>query len=275
MNPNYGIIGFLLLFIVIGVILFARFKTREEQTFLAEDPSKPYLWLFYDTNQVNSRLWADFGARSSRALNMPYLNLCYESILKNADAYNVKVLKGLESVAELLGGWEQIPEEIRTPIAVLNPKQKEWIRTEVLKSKGGLWLEPSVIVLKPIPVPEVNTFWGITDDIMVATPAALRENKLFALFVNKDNLDAKSVQDGRILQRKPNGKRIEVEDLLASLRDGTPQPFDVPADTIFIPIPGDELQRLRKVGWFLRMSEKQIMESPLMISMIFHHALEY
>lgn len=274
MNPNYGIIGFLLLFIVIGAILFARFKGRETETLMTEDPSKPNLWLFYDTNQVNSRLWADFGARSSRALNMPYLNMCYESILKNADAYNVKVLKGLESIAELLGGWEKIPEEIRTPIAVLNPKQKEWIRTELLKAKGGMWLDPSVIVLKPIPVPEVNTFWGVTDDVMVATPAALRENKWFALFVNKDNIDAKSVQDGRILQRKPNGKRIEVEDLLASLRDGTPAPFDVPADTIFVPIPGDELQRLRKVGWFLRMSEKQIKESPLMISKIFHLALE-
>jgi hypothetical protein len=186
----------------------------------------------------------------------------------------VKVLKGLESVAELLGGWEQIPEEIRTPIAILNPKQKEWIRTEILRAKGGLWLDPSVIVLKPIPVPEVNTFWGVTDDIMIATPAALREKKWFALFVKKDDLDAKSVQDGRILQRKPNGKRIEIEELLASLRDGTPEPFEVPADTIFVPIPGDELQRLRKMGWFLRMSEGQIMESPLMISKMFHQALD-
>jgi hypothetical protein len=275
MNPNYGIIGFLLLFIVIGAILFMRYRTREEQTFMVEDPSKPYLWLYYDTNQVNSRLWADFGARSSRALNMPYLNLCYESILKNADAYNVKVLKGLESIAEMLGGWENLPEDIRTPVAILNPKQKEWIRTEVLKAKGGMWLDPSVIVLKPIPVPEVNTFWGITDDIMIATPAAIRENKWFALYVKKDEIDAKSVQDTHILQRKPNGKRIEIEDLMASLRDGTPAPFEVPADTIFVPIPSDELQRLRKTQWFLRMSEEQIMKSPLMISKILHQALEY
>jgi hypothetical protein len=274
MNPNYGIIGFLLLFIVIGALLFVRFKERQQETLITEDPTKPNLWLFYDTNQVNSRLWVDFGARSSRALNMPYLNLCYESILKNADAYNVKVLKGLESVAELLGGWEQIPEEIRTPVAILNPRQKEWIRTEILKMKGGLWLDPSVIVLTPIPVPEVNTFWGITDDIMVATPAALRENKWFALYVQKDDIDSKSVQDTRILQRKPNGKRIEIEDLLASLRDGTPAPFEVPADTIFVPIPGDELQRLRKTQWFLRMSEKQIRESPLMISKLFNEALD-
>jgi hypothetical protein len=275
MNPNYGIIGFLLLFLVIGAILFMRYKTREEQTFMVEDPSKPYLWLYYDTNQVNSRLWVDFGARSSRALNMPYLNLCYESILKNADAYNVKVLKGLESIAEMLGGWENLPEDIRTPVAVLNPRQKEWIRTEVLKAKGGMWLDPSVIVLKPIPVPEVNTFWGITDDIMIATPAALRENKWFALYVKKDEMDAKSVQDTRILQRKPNGKRIEIEDLMASLRDGTPAPFEIPADTIFVPIPSDELQRLRKTQWFLRMSEDQILKSPLMISKILHQALEY
>jgi hypothetical protein len=110
---------------------------------------------------------------------------------------------------------------------------------------------------------------------MIATPAALRENKWFALYVKKDEMDAKSVQDTRILQRKSNSKRIEIEDLMASLRDGTPAPFEVPADTIFVPIPSDELQRLRKTQWFLRMSEDQIMKSPLMISKIFHQALGY
>ena len=41
---------------------------------------KPPIWLYYDTSDVNSRQWLDFGARSSRALNMPFLNLCYETI---------------------------------------------------------------------------------------------------------------------------------------------------------------------------------------------------
>ena len=42
---------------------------------------KPPLWLYYDTSDVNSRWWYDFGARSSRALNLPFLNLCYDTIV--------------------------------------------------------------------------------------------------------------------------------------------------------------------------------------------------
>ena len=42
----------------------------------------PTMWIYYDDSQVNSRHWLDFGARSSRVLNQPYLNLCYESIEK-------------------------------------------------------------------------------------------------------------------------------------------------------------------------------------------------
>jgi hypothetical protein len=37
----------------------------------------PVIWLYYDTSDVNSRWWADFGQRSSRVINVPYLNLCY------------------------------------------------------------------------------------------------------------------------------------------------------------------------------------------------------
>ena len=42
----------------------------------------PPLWIYYDDSQVNSRHWLDFGARSSRVLNQPYLNLFYESIIR-------------------------------------------------------------------------------------------------------------------------------------------------------------------------------------------------
>ena len=56
----------------------------------------PSLWLYYDDSQVNSRHWYDFGARSSRVLNKPFLNLCYESIIRaNGKFYRVEVIKGI------------------------------------------------------------------------------------------------------------------------------------------------------------------------------------
>jgi hypothetical protein len=38
--------------------------------------NKPAIWIFYDTSIPNARQYADFNARSSRALNLPFLNLC-------------------------------------------------------------------------------------------------------------------------------------------------------------------------------------------------------
>jgi hypothetical protein len=177
---------------------------------------------------------------------------------------------------------------MRNAYTVLNPRQKTWIRNEILAAKGGLWIDPSVLVMGAIPVPDVNTIFGVSDDIMTATPAALREGKPFAIY-KKQGDDSPSLYDNRVLQRKPDGRRIEIEDLLGSLlpeeqdpakQDGeyifrTPDPFEVPEGTIFIPVPWDEINRLRKAGWFLRMSEDQVLAAPLMISKLLHATLGY
>jgi hypothetical protein len=63
--------------------------------------------------------------------------------------------------------------------------------------------------------------------------------------------------------RKKNGKRIQLEDLLAST-DGK-IPFDLCDYTTYIPFPWKELRDREIFGWFLRMSESQIMESDLAV----------
>ena len=42
-------------------------------------------------------------------------------------------------------------------------------------------------------------------------------------------------------------------------------PFSVPAGVIYVPMPWPELRDRRAFGWFLRLSETQIMESDLVI----------
>ena len=69
-----------------------------------------------------------------------------------------------------------------------------------------------------------------------------------------------------------DGKRIELEDLLAAGGEGV-LPFDMPVNTVYTPIPIEELLRRRNFGWFLRMSEDQILESDLAISTLFREAL--
>jgi hypothetical protein len=60
------------------------------------------------------------------------------------------------------------------------------------------------------------------------------------------------------------GKKILLEELLAAGQEGL-MPFAVPAGTVYVPVPWPELRDRRAFGWFLRLSEKQIMESDLVV----------
>jgi len=64
--------------------------------------------------------------------------------------------------------------------------------------------------------------------------------------------------------RKKDGKRIQLEDLLATGTDGN-LPFDICAATIYVPFPWPELRDREIFGWFLRMSEEQIMNSDIAV----------
>ena len=55
----------------------------EAKDLFQRDMGKPSLWVFFDTTVLNSRNYADYGSSTSRALNLPFLNLCYESIAKH------------------------------------------------------------------------------------------------------------------------------------------------------------------------------------------------
>ena len=100
----------------------------------------PCIWVFLDTSILNSRQHYDFGARSSRALNLPFLNLCYESIARqNASQYRIRAISGLAELAELLGGWKELPEKLQNPLVTLEPADFAWIRASILAKHGGMW----------------------------------------------------------------------------------------------------------------------------------------
>jgi hypothetical protein len=72
-----------------------------------------------------------------------------------------------------------------------------------------------------------------------------------------------------LTRKGASGKRIELEDLLAS---GAPT-FAIRSEAAYVPIPWPELQERRAFGWFLRLSEDQILESDLAISALFRTVL--
>jgi hypothetical protein len=69
------------------------------------------------------------------------------------------------------------------------------------------------------------------------------------------------------------GRRIQVEDLLAAGQEGV-LPFSLTREAAYVPVPWPELEERRAFGWFLRMSEDQIMESDLAIKWLFKVALD-
>jgi hypothetical protein len=303
-----------------AAVLYAWMKVNDERSknpfadkYLVKRGSDlPCIWLYYDTSEVNSRWWADFGARSSRALNMPFLNLCYDTIAKaNGRDYRIEVIGGLSDLAERLGGWETLPLPLRNPQAQVRNPELNWIRAAILAKFGGLWLQPAVICLKPFgPLPDDRViFFGSDTEQTFAGKAGTKVpslraiwspmpgNPIFMEWAARAYTRLDSTNGGRqirgdeksdyvelalgkadiypgaeLSRRGSNGKLLQLEDLLAAGEEDHLH-FDVPAETIYVPFPWPELKERRLFGWFLRMSEDQILSSDLVASTFFRSVL--
>jgi hypothetical protein len=280
-----------------------------ETKILEKGMGLPVIWLYLRNDDVNSRSWMDFMGRSSRAISLPFLNLCYQTIVvQNKDKYRVEVINGLSDVALRLGGWKAMPTPLQNPLASVGEAELAWIRAAILKKEGGLWLSPSTVAIKPFdqlpsekvvffgtdlgetfggpmgtPAPGLRCIWAPRADhkIFVKWEEMTRkrlETQMGGLnFRGDEKWDARQLagefddieyRPHAEVSRKPNGKRIELEDLLAAGQQGV-LPFDIQKQSTYVPIPLEELQRSRNFGWFLRMSEEQIMESDLVITDMF------
>jgi len=274
---------------------------------------KPIIWIFYNDSDPNSRLWRDFGARNGHALNLPFLNLCYETVLKhNNDKYTVEVIGGLTGAAERLG-LESLPVPLRNNKKMLVQADIDFIRSAILAKFGGLWLTPGAICRKgfgELPK-DKNVFFGTDLDDTFSGPDGTNVPGMRAIWACKPdhptfvgmeaaafkrieaaagggqirndakwdfmehaagNPDTLVRADAELGRKGRNGKRIELDDLLAAGGEGV-LPFALPAQTIYTPIPLDEVERRRSLEWFAKMSEEQILGSDLAVSRLFKEAL--
>jgi hypothetical protein len=272
----------------------------------------PTIWLYYNDSEVNSRWWADFGARSSRAINIPFLNLCYESIVAhNNKNYRIEVIAGLTDLANRLGGWQELPKGLQNPLAPVEKAELNWIRAEILSRFGGLWVNTATICLRPFPELSMESavFFGTDPDESYSGPNGTAIPSFYAVGAGRPNHpvfeqwaqaaferlekqgggqqirgDAKwdfvayaQTNSSTIIipdvevSRRPDGKRIQVEDLLSAGQEGSHR-FKVQPQSIYVPIPWPEIQDRRMFGWFLRMDEDQILNSDLVISDLFRAA---
>lgn len=271
-----------------------------DRNLLSRGMNKPVIWLYYDYSDVNSRSWMDFGSRSSRALNLPFLNLCYETIAVQNPEYRVEVIQGLAGVAQLLGGQHMLPSRLQNMIASVNDAEMTWIRAAILAKYGGLWLTPYSICIRgfgELPKDKVRfygtdiqeTYAGSSGTSIPGLNAIWVPEPQHPLFIEWEQIafSRLETQKGGLqirrdanwdwvaltskypgveidvhgeCARKKGGRRIELEDLLATGHNGK-LPFDVPNYSIYVPIMWPELRDREMFGWFLRMSEDQIMKS--------------
>ena len=271
----------------------------------------PAIWIFYDTSVPNARQYSDFGARSSRALNLPFLNLCYESIAKqNSGQYRIEAISGLAGLADKLGGWDQLPAKFQNPLVTLEPADLAWIRAAILSKFGGLWVAPSTLCVRPFGrLPEVPVFFGTDSDESFAgtagtvvpnfqvawSPAANDPFWVAWEAKSRQRLDSSGGGDtargahkweylalsqmyrievrplAELGRKGAAGRRIQIEDLLAAGQEGELH-FEISSLATYVALPWPELKDRRAYGWFLRMSESQIAESDLVIRDLYHMA---
>jgi len=284
-----------------------------DRRFLERGMDKPVIWIFVNSSDVNSRSWSDFMGRtnsSEKVLNLPFLNLCFQSIVaKNSNLYRVEVIGGLQDLAVRMGGWENLPVPLQNPATILREPELNWIRSAVLAKWGGLWVSPATVWVTPMgplpkkkvlffgsdpvptyasseSVPTLNVIWSPVPahPVFVAWEKRVRERlerrsggsefrhdekSDTALLLTEFASEITVMPTLEISRKGLSQKRIELEDLLAS---GSPT-FTVNSDAKFLPIPYPEILVRENFGWFLRMSEDQILESDLVISSFFRKVL--
>jgi hypothetical protein len=304
------------LVLLTGAILFANLYRIHNQKNTFEDPdllkrglNTPTIWIFVNDTDVNSRMWADFGARSSRVYNLPFLNLCYASIVKAAGTnYHIEVISGLADAERRLG---YLPEGIRNKRIPLRSEEMTYLKVAFLEKFGGLWMCPATICLKQLPVlpkdkvvlfgsdpletyagpqgtelPNQHVMWSpkpknpfFVKWMKVLEPRIeeqhggreiRNDSRWDIIFAGSDKTDVTMMPNVE-LTRKAGGRKLELEDLLASGTEGV-FPFEIPHETIYVPFPWPELLERRMFGWFLRLSEQQIKESDLVATHLFRMA---
>ena len=257
--------------------------------------SKTPLWWIVDDSQVNSRQWLEFGNRSTREPNEPYLALCLERARAiTGEHFDLQVLVGRDSVDRVLG---LPPQQRSIPPALW----LAWCRAALLSRFGGLWLDGSVLLLpaasnlkgrlvgKPVLMfgtdPAENLASGAAAAGVAAGWAAAPHHPMWAGLerdisglIGQGPPSWSSVEARRGLRtlwekhcsgmtvvdrvvevgRDEYGRRLELETLL-----GTTEVPVVSAEGMWVIFPDgrDGLERASRWLWFTRLSKDQILES--------------
>lgn len=266
-------------------------EMKSEKEGFAGGFNKSTLWFVIDDYGVNSRRWVDFGARSSRDINIGLLNITKTrcAITQGAD-FNVRELFGRAAVAQAVrenGGY--VPDR---HLEVPPYLWRAWSRAALLGNAGGLYLDGFSLCLggsfAKVTSGAENLLFGLDSNPLSAGNHCGWASKSRSLpwlsyleavtnFIEKGPLSWDSAKarnqvaswNAAILapsvkllvepewSRLANGTQIEIEDLFGnSLTDlYTPGP-----NVLYVPVDSERLMRTVSYNWVLRMSSEQLMD---------------
>jgi hypothetical protein len=272
-----------------------------------EKERKPILWILIKY-QYNSRNWQSFGSRSSTDLNQPYIHLTVKSIIKHCDKSFRICLIDEDSFHKLLPDWNVDMSKISYPISMY---MTDLAMTKILYRYGGMRVPMSFLCTQDLikmynvgtshntvfMCEKVNrniTSTGIEFYPTMEFMGAKKNNKVIKELINfmettishdftsenhslgdfdrwcemKSNDNSIKIIDGKFIGTKTvEDKPVLIDNLLSSSH------IDIYHNTYGIYIPSCELMNRTNYNWFLRMSEKQIRESKMMISKYITHGI--
>jgi hypothetical protein len=254
------------------------------------------------TRTPNARSWPSFGSRMTTAVNKPYISLCIETLVKNAgDGYQVVVIDDT-SYARLIPGWEVDLERTAEPACSNIRTLAQW---KLLYYYGGVLVPASTICLKPMQE-LVDAAGGkcftvetpataYSDNLFEANPKLLgcqRESPAMqqaisdleatvsadstgavafdgdipAVLANAAARNDMVVLDGTIVGTKTDAGEPVTVDMLFDNQS-------TPSGSWGLVLPESDISNRIRYGWFDRLSSRQVLESSVPLSVVFHWAL--
>jgi len=262
---------------------------------------KPILWI-HNTYNINARSWESYYSRNTNNINQPYIYLCIESIIKYCGkSFNVCIIDD-DSFGKLLKNWTINMNELADPI---KENVRNLALANLLHEYGGMVIPNTTVVLKDIidlynsKTKSNDMFVGefVNRNITSAYSRFFPSHKFMGckkesktmkeyidyleITISRDNTNASQIEGtldkflySLVKQNKCDlicGKSIGVknkDDEVILMDDWLQEShINVCLCSLYcICLPGLEMLKRVKYGWFLRSNKQQLLESNANIS---------
>ena len=258
-----------------------------------------WIWIPY---HYNTRKWSSFYSRSSTDLNLPFINLTINSIIKHNPDYHICLIDDL-SFPRLIDNWkidlEQVPDPVKENVRYL-------AQLKLLEQYGGLMI-PSYFLCnqslgplfnqcyikqRPFIANNLNHSANITHDTIPNKLfiGCLKNDSVIKELINNQQVIISKNQSGDLffketinhfcLKMVKQNKLTLIDGKLIGILDKKGRPIliddwfnekwiQLDSQCIGILLPYKEIMSRTNYNWFCKLSEKQIINGNYLLAKYF------